>query len=242
MNYNSSLPDRSIGGESLLGGMLRQIKSVVDDEAATKFSLMTGSYDTFLAFFGIMGLPGVEPNFYGIPDYASTITFELYSEADNATFPAAGNVDEELLVRFLFRNGTEADSELTSYALGDLPVEESGGVKYGAFRNGLEGDAMSSVGEWCQRCGSQAEFCLSADATMDGETASSSAGNENGGQNSGLSAAAGGGIGAGVTLAVVAAVALLAWVMLRKRSSAVVGEKGSQDDLFHKSVSDSESV
>lgn len=242
MNYNSSLPDRSIGGESLLGGMLRQIKSVVDDEAATKFSLMTGSYDTFLAFFGIMGLPAVEPKFYGIPDYASTITFELYSEADNATFPAAGNVDEELLVRFLFRNGTEADSELTSYALGDLPVEESGGVKYGAFRNGLEGDAMSSVGAWCQRCGSQAEFCLSADATMDGETASSSAGNENGGQNSGLSAAAGGGIGAGVTLAVVAAVALLAWVILRKRSSAVVGEKGSQDDLFHKSVSDSESV
>ena len=248
MNYNSSLPDRSIGGASLLGGILRQIASVVDDQAATKFSLMTGSYDTFLAFFGIMGLPAENANFTGLPNYASTMAFELYSEADNATFPEDANVNDELLIRFLFRNGTDASADLTAYPLAGLDAAADGSMTYGTFRNGLEGQAVPSVEAWCQRCGSLADFCVSANATLEQEGASTSQ-DAKVSSGSGLSAAAGGGIGAGVTLAVVAIIGLLAWMVMRRKRSAPVASRstasekaGSSGSIGKHSGSDSESV
>ncbi|MGG6495317.1 UNVERIFIED_CONTAM: hypothetical protein NY603_20565, partial [Bacteroidetes bacterium 56_B9] len=95
------------------------------------FSLMTGSYDTFLALFGLMELPSQSSDFRGLPDYAASMVFELYSEADDAEFPERGTVDQDLRVRFLFRNGTDEGDDLTSWRLGGLAsVDDVGGIRF----------------------------------------------------------------------------------------------------------------
>ncbi|EME88821.1 uncharacterized protein MYCFIDRAFT_3846, partial [Pseudocercospora fijiensis CIRAD86] len=151
-NYNPSQPDRMIGGEALAGGILRQMESVVADHARTKFSLMTGSYDTFLAFFGLVGLPDINSDFEGLPNYAASVAFEIFSEADEAGF-----LEEDLRVRFLFRNGTEGGEELRAWPLFGTGRESLG---YGEFVERMGEMAIMSVGEWCGRCQAEAEFCL----------------------------------------------------------------------------------
>ncbi|KAF7191963.1 Lysosomal acid phosphatase [Pseudocercospora fuligena] len=207
-NYNSSEPDRSIGGEALAGGILRQMSSIMSDSASTKFSLMTGSYDTFLALFGLVGLPAIDPDFEGLPNYAASIAFEMFSEADDAEF-----VEEDLRVRFLFRNGTESGEELRAWPLFGLEEESLG---YGEFVERMGSKAIMTVGEWCGRCQAEADFCLAED---EGAAAVESGdGDEN--HDNGLSLAGAEGIGAGVTLAVVAIVGLLAWMLMRKRRAS----------------------
>lgn len=237
MNYNATQPSRSIGGETLLGGILRQIAAVVEDEASTtKFSLMTGSYDTFLAFFGITDLPAQNADFYGLPEYASTMAFEIFSDGDDAPFPSA-DVDEEVFVRFTFRNGTEEGSEAVAYPLGGIDVSANGGMRYGDFKRGLESKAVLEVGDWCARCGSVAEFCVAANQTVaeGAQTAAS-------GGNGGLSNAAAGGIGAGVTLAVVAVLGLVAWLFTRKRRTAAAPSPGAAEKRLSHSGSEGETV
>ncbi|GIZ47484.1 hypothetical protein CKM354_001057400 [Cercospora kikuchii] len=249
MNYSPSQPLRSISGSTLLGGILRQLTSVIEDNAATKFSLMTGSYDTFLAFFGLMDLPSQSPDFRGLPDYAASMAFELYSDEDDAAFPERGSIDQDLRVRFLFRNGTDEEDDLTSWTLGGLEaVDEVGGMRVGEFKEMVEGEAVMSVGEWCQTCGSLAEFCVAANATMEMQQQEQATGGDSG--RDGLSAAAAGGIGAGVTLAVVGPVALLIWALMshRQRRSSAAAASGHASEKRFDSVStskvgsDSESV
>ncbi|KAF7921346.1 hypothetical protein EAE99_007654 [Botrytis elliptica] len=71
---------------------------------------MTGSYNTFLAFFALTNLITLAStnNFTGLPNYASSMVFELFSESDSSSraFPAAENLN----VRFLFRNGTDSNN------------------------------------------------------------------------------------------------------------------------------------
>ncbi|KAF2167951.1 hypothetical protein M409DRAFT_22096 [Zasmidium cellare ATCC 36951] len=223
MNFNASNLDRVIGGMSLAGGILRQLEAVVQDEAATKFSLMTGSYDTFLAFFGLVDLASVSTDFMGLPDYASTMAFEVFSEADNASFPT--NPEDDLRIRYLFRNGTGSDEELTAYPLFG---QEDEAMAYGAFMSSLRDRAITSVSGWCKRCGANADFCLAetSNGTAEQVTATESSG-------SALSNAAAGGIGAGVTIAVVAILGLALWVFLSKRRkqtwSSMIGEKTRSD-------------
>lgn len=249
MNNSPTQPLRSISGSTLLGGILRQLTSVIEHNAATKFSLMTGSYDTFLAFFGLMDLPSQSPDFRGLPDYAASMAFELYSEADDAAFPERGSIDQDLRVRFLFRNGTDEGDDVTSWTLGDLEaVDEVGGMRFGEFKEMVEGEAVISVGEWCRTCGSLAEFCVAANATMETQQQEQATGEAS--ERDGLSAAAAGGIGAGFTLAVVGIVALLIWALMsrRRRRSSVAATSGRASEKRGDSVStgkggsDSESV
>ncbi|KAK4495754.1 hypothetical protein PRZ48_013022 [Zasmidium cellare] len=207
MNFNASNMDRAIGGMSLAGGILRQLESVVKDEATTKFSLMTGSYDTFLAFFGLVDLPAVSADFMGLPDYASTMAFEVFSDADDATFPT--NPEEGLRIRYLFRNGTGSDEELTAYPLFG---QEEESMPYGSFMSSLRERAITSVGEWCQRCGADADFCLAETSNGTSEAVETKDSSD-----SDLSNAAAGGIGAGVTIAVIAILGVIAWVLLARR-------------------------
>ena len=238
MNHSPSQPLRSISGSTLLGGILRQLTSVIEDNAATKFSLMTGSYDTFLAFFGLMDLPSQSPDFRGLPDYAASMAFELYSEADHAEFPGPEGVDQDLRVRFLFRNGTDEGDDLTSWRLGGLEsVDDVGGMRFGEVKEMVEGKAVLSVGDWCQKCGSLAEFCVAANATMETQQQEQATGGDS--ARAGLSTAAAGGIGAGVTLAVVGLVALLVWALMssRRRRSSLATTSGRTSEKRGDSIS-----
>lgn len=223
MNFNAWNLDRAIGGMSLAGSILRQLDAIVSNEAATKFSLMTGSYDTFLAFFGLMDLPAISADFMGLPNYASTMAFEIFSEADDAAFPT--NPESDLRVRYLFRNGTDSGEELAAYPLfGQSEVD----LSYGSFMASLRERAITSVGEWCERCSAEADFCPADNSNATAEAFSST-----GDSKSGLSNTAAGGIGVGVTIAVLAILGLIGWLLLaQKRKQATksaVDEKMRSD-------------
>ena len=108
--FNGTQAGRSIGGMALAGGILKHFDAVMSASAAVKFSLLAGSYDTFMSFFGLTGLQEVSENFTGLPDYASTMAFELSTPGDDEAFPT--KIEEDLRVRFLFRNGTSESEDL----------------------------------------------------------------------------------------------------------------------------------
>jgi prostatic aicd phosphatase len=227
LNWNATQPDRAIGAQTLMGAVVSQLNETIATSGKLKFSLFAGSYDTFLAFFGMAGLLDVSPDFYGLPDYASTMSFELFTEDDVDEFPE--DPDASLRVRWLFRNGT--DGELTNFPLfgsgeDDLPWTQ--------FKSEMDNIAISDVGTWCERCGAEEEDFCAAYATHDGGDEDVEAS----GNRGGMSNAVAGVIGAMVTLGVVAIAGGIAFVVVRKRrtagSAAVAapvtertGEKGS---------------
>ncbi|OLN87459.1 Prostatic acid phosphatase [Colletotrichum chlorophyti] len=199
-NFNASEPDRSIHAGTLTAGILAQLNETVTSEGKLKFSLLAGSYDTFLAFFGLTDLISVSDDFYGLPDYASTMAFELVTD-DATTFPT--DVDADLRVRFLFRNSTFG--ELTPFPLFGTGEET---LSWPRFVSEMQQRAISSVEEWCGACSSVVSFCA---AYQDDTTSSVSGG------SGGMSNTIAGVVGALVTLGVVAIAGAAVFFIWRKR-------------------------
>ena len=44
-----------------------------------KLTIQFGAYATFLSFFGLANLTEASADFFGIPEYGSTMTFELFT-------------------------------------------------------------------------------------------------------------------------------------------------------------------
>lgn len=211
-NFNASQPDRSIGGMTFAGGILRQLDSVVAGSADVKFSLLAGSYDTFISFFGLTNLSTTSLNFTGLPVYASTMAFELFTAADGDTFPATPDTD--LRVRFLFRNGTDPSEDLIAYPLWGETAED---YAYGDFKSRLGARAINNVATWCTTCDSTAYFCVAEAA--DNKTANAVAAAKE--DNTGLSSAAASGIGVAVAVVVMLMIGgLVAFLMRRKSNRA----------------------
>ncbi|SPN99732.1 uncharacterized protein DNG_02583 [Cephalotrichum gorgonifer] len=150
-NYNASQPDRSIHGRTLIAGLLNQLNSTVTSQGKVKFSLLAGSYNTMLAFFGLTGLSEVSTDFKGVPGYSSTISFELFTEEDLEAFP--DNTDD-LRVRFLFRNGTTGQP--TAFPLFGKGKDS---LSWPEFVDEMSGLELGSAEAWCGACKSDLPFC-----------------------------------------------------------------------------------
>jgi hypothetical protein len=98
-NYNRTQTARSIGGQTLISGIFSQLNQAISSKGKLKFSLLAGSYDNFLAAFGLLNLTSANSDFFGLPQYASTIAFEMFTCENATAFPAGTN---DLFVRFLF--------------------------------------------------------------------------------------------------------------------------------------------
>lgn len=208
-NYNETQPDRSIGGMTLVGGILRQLNQTVSTQGKLKLSIFIGSYDTFLAFFGLTNLTAASPNFMGLPAYASSLAFELFTEENMTTFPADTSA---LRVRFLFRNGT--DAPLTAYPLFDR-TEDS--MPYTDLTAELAPRSINSVAKWCSTCQSAASFCTQ-DEYAPSETATTAMDSNQ--SKPRLTNAQAGVVGAMTTLGVVAILAAAAFFARRTRSKS----------------------
>lgn len=229
-NFNASQPARQLHAQTLAAGLLAQLNQTVTSKGKLKLSLLAGSYDTFMAFHGLLGLPQVNPDFYGLPEYASTLAMELFTTTDNdAAFPA--NPAQDLRVRFLFKNGTAG-------TLSQFPIFGSGkqDLSWPEFLEAMKSRAITSVGQWCSLCSSKATFCAAYKDTNAAGAGGSQAGEAQAAPN-GISNTVAGVIGAMVTLGVVALLGGLAFVVLRRRRAsraraavapaAVAGEKTS---------------
>lgn len=219
LSYNNSEPVRAIAGATLAAEVVQGLNATVTSMGKTKMTVQFGAYNNFQSFFGLTNLtslPGqTGENFYGVPDYASTMTFELFTTAAPNPFPAVS----DLQVRFLFHNGTTGnDSTPQPYPLfGNAKPEMS----WTDFVSGMNKFAIGSQSEWCKACGNTTGVCAAA------ATSSSSSSNSQKGGN-GISTAVGGVIGAVVTLAVIlGAEALIMLVgslrLVRKNRLALAG-------------------
>jgi hypothetical protein len=214
--YNASDNIRAISGMQFAGEVLKYmnatIKSGQSGSSANKLGVQFGAYATFLSFFGLVDLPHANESFYGVPDYASSMVFELFTTADTSNgFPAT----DDLQVRFLFHNGTTSNaSEPAAYPLFGGNNEA---ISWNDFSKNLNKVAVSTTEQWCTKCGNTTGKC--AQYSQDGTNGSVNA-NSNGGESH-MSATIGGVIGAFVTLAVVlgalAAFMLLGGFMLAKK-------------------------
>ncbi|KAL3447641.1 histidine phosphatase superfamily [Aspergillus insuetus] len=212
MNFDVSQPDVAIGARTLSQAILSHLNETVASQGKTKFSLLAGSYDTMMAFAGLLNLTAASPDFFGLPEYASTMAFELLTENDVTEFP--GEIGD-LKVRFLFRNGSDGGAPLTPFPLFGGEQET---LSWSEFVGHMQERAIATVAEWCGICGSEQGFCAAEMASEAGVS-----GEKGGG---GMSNAVAGVIGAVVTLGVVGIVAGVAFIILRKRRAALPREAG----------------
>ena len=221
--YNATDNTCAIQGMQLAGEILKYMNSTITSgqqgSSANKFGIQFGAYATFLSFFGLAGLNKAEANFMGVPDYSSSMAFELFTEADvSGSMPST----DDLQVRFLFHNGTASNnSEPTTYPLfggSDMAISWS------TFHDGLAKFAVGTTEQWCHTCGNTTGSCAQYSSQGNDDSQNGAQNGNGGGGGGGMSPAIGGVIGAFVTLAVVlgaaAAFMLLGGFRLAKKGAA----------------------
>ncbi|TKA67381.1 hypothetical protein B0A49_09780 [Cryomyces minteri] len=191
--YNASDNMRAIGGMTLAAEVVDFLNETITSQGKNKINVQFGAYASFLSFFGLAGLPAVNPDFYGVTDYASAMTFELFTNGPAAPFPAAS----DLQVRFLFHNGTtNATNEPVAYPLFG---QSNLAIPWNDFVTGMSKFSVGTTEQWCTACGNTTGICAPFPQTP----SSGSDGSARSKQGSGMTNAVAGVIGAFVTLAVI---------------------------------------
>ncbi|KAL1646933.1 hypothetical protein SLS58_003069 [Diplodia intermedia] len=230
---NSSQWIRAVAGKMLALKILRQLAvNIATEGANAKLSLLFGEFQPMLSFFSLaLQQSSNSSRSYGMPDFASSMAFELFSYGDATEgYPATS----DLWVRFYFRNGTSNSSELVAYPIfGHGPSETA--MRWPDFETSMRDIMLDGVGEWCAACNATAIFC----PVSIGFTAVLASGNNQ--KGSGMRPAVAGVVGAGAALGVgllaVAALMLLGGLRFRRgdpvvgagrrRKSSLGGFKGS---------------
>ncbi|KEF54923.1 acid phosphatase [Exophiala aquamarina CBS 119918] len=200
--YNESEPIRAVTGSIIAGEVMDALNNTITGKGKNKLNIQFGAYAGMLSFFGLAKLTLADADFYGVPDYASSLSWELVTNATvNATsFPSA----DDISVRFYFHNGTTSESseprEFPLFGTGRSPLSWS------EFTGGMAKFSISGQEQWCTACGNSTGVCSSS-ALGDGDANVGSTSNNNG--SGGISKAVAGVIGAMVTLGVVLGAELL---------------------------------
>ena len=196
--YNASDPVRAITGSTLSAQVVSALNATVASAGKkTLLNIQFGAYGGFQSFFGLANLTDTNPDFFGVPDYASTMTFELFTTVAPSPFPAVS----DLSVRFLFHNGTTSNASApVAYPLFG---QQSTSLSWNDFVKGMKNFAIGDQKTWCQACGNSTGVC--ADSSTPAPSASSTGSSSSGG----ISKAVAGVIGAMVTLAVILGVEAL---------------------------------
>ncbi|KIW36471.1 uncharacterized protein PV06_11286 [Exophiala oligosperma] len=207
--YNASDPIRAIAGSTLAGQILQQLNNTITTKSAVKFNIQFSAYGTFSSFFSLAQLAAFSPNFTAVVDYASSMTFELATNAtvSNTSYPAVN----EISVRFLFANGSAALNGVTAYPLFG---QSSTTIPYNSFAT------------WCSACGNSTDVCASTATSSSSSSSSSSSAavaTTSSSSSGGMSLAVAGVIGAMVTLAVILGLEALILLLAGLR---VVSKKG----------------
>ena len=198
--YNESDTVRAINGRTLASDIVTGLnKTIASQGKKAKVNAQFNAYAYFLSFFGLAQLPKANSDFYGIPDYASTMVFELFTRGAADPFPTP----EDLYVRFLFHNGTSnSTSEPAVYPLFGQNENE---LPWGTFVSKMGEFSVPWGPEWCEICGNTKGICDTNPAPVSTSSSDDSTSSGSGG----VSKAVAGVIGACVTLAVVLGIAAL---------------------------------
>jgi hypothetical protein len=213
--FNETEPIRAVSGAVLAGQVLRHLEAAMKTnskgQAAVPLAIQFGAYASFSSFFGLAQLHKQSADFMSIVDYASSMAFELVTNATGAPAP------DDVAVRFLFANGTAAERA-------PVPVALFGRAEtllpWPAFHAEMTKFAIADTKHWCTACGNTTGTCATF-ADNAGADAPGTASKPDG--TSSLSPAVAGVIGALVALVVVlgveALVYFLAGLRLVKKST-----------------------
>lgn len=203
--YNASSTIRAVAGATLASQVLTALNNTITGKGKNpSLNVQFGAYASFQSYFGLANLTAANADFFGIPDYASSMAWELVTNATtiNASdFPATSDIS----VRFLFNNGTSAASDnLTAYPLfGGSDLE----IPWDDFVTSTQKFSISGQEQWCQMCGNTTGVC--ANSTSSSSSSSSSPSSSSTSRSGGMSNAVAGVIGAMVTLGVVLGLEIL---------------------------------
>ena len=223
--YNDSDPVRAITGATTAAQIVQALNGTITGKGANKINIQFGAYNGFQSFFGLAKLTQVNPDFYGIPDYASTMTFELVTNASANPFPSS----DDISVRFLFHNGTTSNESVpVAYPLFG---QDQSVLSWNDFVTGMNKFAIGSQAQWCQACGNSTGVCAPSATSGTGANSSSSSSSPPSSSTSssgGVSKAVAGVIGAMVTLAVILGLEALIMLVsgLRLVSKKRIGGQG----------------
>ncbi|KFY22994.1 hypothetical protein V493_06167 [Pseudogymnoascus sp. VKM F-4281 (FW-2241)] len=232
--FNTSSPIRAISGATLAAQVLEHLDATLSSKGKTKLGIQFGAYGTFLSFFGLAQLPAANEDFTGVVDYASSITFEMFTSKTVAagSFPA----EEDISVRFLASNGSAAEVGQTAYPLFG---QKETALPYKTFVSEMGKFAIGDQKSWCEACGKAdgvcAQFSASSSAKDGGAGAESSAGG-----GSGVSRPVAGVIGALVAVVAVLGLQALALVAGKLRVNCPSWARGALafEELIVKSEND----
>jgi len=134
-------------------------------------------------------------DFNGIPDYASTMVFELVT--NTSVTPTSYPSPNDVSVRFLFHNGTASNTSAPQAY--PLFGQSSTALSWADFSAGLSKFAIGSQSAWCSACGNSTGVCASNSASTAPDSKDCSKKHSSGE----ISKPVAGVIGAMVTLAIV---------------------------------------
>jgi len=194
---------RAVSAMVLAGEIVEFLNGTIAGKGKQKIGVQFGAYATFSSFFGLADLQKANPDLRSIVDYASSMTFELFTNASTSVSSSDYPSADDIYVRFLFSNGTASDdSEPTVYPLfgGDQNV-----ISWNDFTDGMDKFAIRDTEHWCDVCGNTDGTCaaFASDASNNGDPSASSSSSSENASGNGLSPVVNGVIGAMVTLAVV---------------------------------------
>lgn len=205
--YNATDPIRAVAGATLAAQIVTALNTTITSNGtATPINIQFGPYGSFQSFFGLANLTSLGADWIGIPDYASTMTFELFTDVAPTPFPAV----DDLQVRFYWHNGTTGNTSTpTAYPLFG---QQSLTLGWNDFVTGMNTFAIGSQSDWCNACGNTTGVCASSSLTSPssgGKAGSGATSSGSGSGSEGVSRPVAGVIGAFVTLAVVLGVEAL---------------------------------
>lgn len=205
--YNESEPIRAVTGSIIANEVVEALNGTITGKGKNKLNIQFGAYAGMMSFFGLANLTLVDPDFYGVPDYASTLVWELVTNATVGSSSSEFPSTDDISVRFLFHNGTTSNaSEPVEYPL--FGTDRSP-LPWSDFVSGMNKFSIKSQKEWCSACGNSTGVC-SPESLGESEASSSSSSDSSTESGSGgISKAVAGVIGAMVTLALILGVELL---------------------------------
>jgi hypothetical protein len=235
--YNKSSSMRAVAGKTLAAQITQFLNGTIEDAGSMtgqKLGVQFNAYGTFSAFFGLADMPSVNVDFTGVTNYASSLVFEMFTNA--STDVTANNYPgvDDIYVRMLYVNETASDD--TPPQPYPLFGSGEGVLSWKDFNDGMNQFAIGDTGSWCNACGNTTGICepyVTGDSSSSSSSETSSEGSS--GCSNGLSPAVNGVIGAMVTLAVVLGVEALLMLALgltivskKKLSSGTSSNGGSE--------------
>jgi len=189
---------RAIAGMTLAAQVVQFLNGTITGTGSQKIGIQFGAYGSFASFFGLADLPSVNPDLTGVADYASAMTFELFTNTSTPVTKANYPNMNDIYIRFLFHNGTTSNtSEPTVYPLFGSGQET---LSWNDFTTGMNKFAVGTTEQWCTACGNSTGTCAAYDPSSGSDSSSDASGAQSG---NGLSPVVNGVIGAMATLAIV---------------------------------------